>query len=176
MGQYFRFYLDNGKVKRVLEPWTYHTMSKVMEHSYVGNTFCNAAVSVLMQMGPSVVYHLGDYADEEPDLDKEIYRTVWGDEDGYTEFHPANIIYSGQIFIKNDAKKEYVRYVFSNPPEGKEYLNAFALLTLFKNHSGGSYHGKNEHLVGSWAGDVLEATEEEPKEYHKIHGWMFKED
>lgn len=175
MGQYFRFYLSNGIEEKVLNPYSYNTLAKLTEHSYVGNTFCNAAVSVLMQLGPSVVYHLGDYADEDPDFDKDIFRTVWGDENGYTEFHPANVIHSGQIFIKNDAKKQYIRYVFSRPPEGTDYLNTFALLTAFRNTDGGSYHGRNEHLVGTWAGDVLEATEEEPEGYRKIHGWVFKE-
>ena len=172
MGQYYRFYLDNGKEQRVLCPFDYDNTFKLMEHSWVGNGYCNAVVKTLQDMGECRVYHVGDYAEDL--VSEEIYDACWGENEHlYKDAEiPAR---EGQVFIVCEERSEYIRYCFG-APEGKWYVNTFALLTALGNQrGGGDYYGSNEDMVGLWAGQTLLVTEEEPVGLEKIHGWTFRE-
>lgn len=178
MGQYYRFYMTNGKEERVMCPFDYGNTFKLMEHSWIGNNFCNQAVASLMDMGGGKVYHLGDYADDL--VSKEIYRKTWGDEDGEDlsiRFRDMWEFDQGEeVFIICPERKEYIRYPFQRKGDNW-YANHFALLTALGNQrGGGDYYGSNEDMVGLWAGLDLEVVTKEPAGLKKIHGWMFKEE
>lgn len=187
MGQYYRFYLNNGKEEKVMCPFDYGNTFKLMEHSWVGNYFVNCAVAALQDMGEAEVIHMGDYA-EDVGVDHEKYDKVWGtNEDGvdlYTNLRCRDLYEfdkGEQVFIVCEERGEYIRYCFDSPVDkyGQPawYVNTFALLTALGNGlGGGDYWGQNPHMVGIWAGKKLKVVKEEPVGLKKIHGWIFKED
>ena len=177
MGQYYRFYLKNSKGERMLCPFDFDNTLKLMEHSWIGNEYCNQAVLSLKDMKSAKVYHLGDYAEDL--VSPEIYNKVWGGEGCDPVHFTKSYEYdrSDVVFISCPDRKEYIRYPFSTKNSDDWYCNHFAMLTALGNgREGGDYRGINPDMVGLWGGHTLKVSSKEPKGLNKIHGWMFQED
>ena len=186
MGQYYQTaFLLNDKKIEVMKPHDYGNGLKLMEHSYVGNNYVNSVVKhledITKRYGGCRMAHVGDYSYDvieemmgRKKYAKRAYSACWGK--GYDKHRitPAGEI-DKDIFIVNDAKKEYIR-VIQTCADDKWWIASFMLLIAMGNGlGGGDYHGRSEGLVGRWACDCVRTSEVEPEGYLKIHGWEFKE-
>ena len=89
MGQYYYPIILNsdGKIVVWMCAHNYNNGLKLMEHSYLGNNFVSTFEFGLSPEGPhykSRVVWAGDYADKEPDNEKNLYQMC----DEYTMISP----------------------------------------------------------------------------------------
>jgi len=163
MGQYYNAVIEINGEKEVY----YHQvdgeymLAKLMEHSYWANPFVLAIASKLWRNKGRIAW-VGDYADE-TDFN-------WNDafKDAHTDIAKKDLEYNGfrlegKLFI-NHTKKMII-----DLDEYKELLkdidmiiNPIPLLTAVGNNKGGGdfHSGKGFDLVGTWAWDVIEITED----------------
>jgi hypothetical protein len=169
MGQYYRAIIlaeNEVFIRAWLDAFMYNQNgSKIVEHSYVGNSFMLAVEHFLSREGPfykSRLVWAGDYANDEPEgrnlysmaEDKDpLYR------DGAVVSHP---------YIVNHIKKEYV----IKPRKGA--YHPLSLLTAEGNgRGGGDYHGSG--TVGRWARDIISMEDDIPEGY-TLHDCGFQQD
>ena len=181
MGQYFKF-MNLDKKEKCQKNW--HSI-KLMEHSYVGNYYCNDTLRLLSkEWAGDRIIHAGDYAmgDDETNTEKIIdsLSKEFNIEDNtfynYCEsFKEVEHKEKDKIrYVYNLDKKEYVDlykqpFQWVNCYNGDVYftkVNSFALLIACGNdNNGGDYRGVNKELVGSWAGDHFISSIEKINEY-----------
>lgn len=186
MGQYYKFLNLDKKQKCERNSG----FIKLMEHSYVGNKYCNDILSLLANewKGDRVI-HVGDYAEgddgtttskfianieKENNLEKNYSVYEFGN--SFEEVCPKKVNENIR-YVYNLDKKEYVD-LFEQPIrdfnyyENKIYfskINSFALLVGCGNgQGGGDYRGINNQYVGLWAGDKLVSSDTFLKEYSKF--------
>ena len=162
MGQYYR--VINIDKKEQMTPHQYDQGAKLMEHSYLGNSFVGAVTSLLKKewKGDRVVW-IGDYFDA-----GEIAGIPsWESLDDFTDIKPkAQKIVKG--FLNNDTKKISVdlSHCTRCEPgcEGEDAwpLHPLPMLTACGNgRGGGDYNIEDtfaKEVIGSWAGDNLSVT------------------
>ena len=170
MGQYYTPVLIDEETndERKYLSHNYGNGLKLMEHSYLGNTFVETVCNEILEH-PMRVAWVGDYADDVIDEEKyknipNIERFVEIEKDepniiGYTQPNavPQNVS-SFCYFIINHTKKEFINmyeYIFKN----KTNIHPLPLLTSIGNGcGGGDYSGKCEELCGNWCGDIIECN------------------
>ncbi len=182
MGQYYKFANIDKKEKCDRNRHSY----KLMEHSYVGNNYCNDILRLLSNewKGDRVI-HVGDYAEpndgtttdkfitkivKELDINYSLYEYI----DSFEEVSPSN---NDNIrYVYNLDKKEYVD-LYKQPVQHFYYdsekheigackINSFALLIGCGNQQGGGdYYHINKKTVGCWAGDKLVSSSDFLNEY-----------
>ena len=108
----------------------------------------------------SRVVWAGDYADKEPNLDKNL-DALAGDEKVIT---PNERIAKKYRFLVNHTKKQYV---------DKETLESNIhplplLLSEGNGRGGGDYRGSDETMCGLWARDLISVEEESPEGYAQL--------
>lgn len=158
--------------------------SKLMEHSYIGNTLVSAVERELAKEPKRLVW-AGDYADKEPNK----IPWEWKDTDGKTHTEEkANIYHLGND-DNNITPKGYVR------PIGKKYryivnhdkeqfvdkkkcpdipdmedlqIHPLPLLTAEGNGQGGGDYRGEHPLVGTWARDLISIETRRPKDYQEV--------
>jgi hypothetical protein len=172
MGQYYKAIIlaeKTGKKEYIRISFNppYNEGMKLMEHSYINNSFVGIIEYLISPEGmfyKSRLVWAGDYANTEEDSDKNLYFLA-KDED---EEHFPNIIkkYFSVIkkynFIINHTKKEYIT-------KENKIIHPLPLLTVEGNgEGGGDYYGKNINLVGSWARDVISINNSVPDDYKEI--------
>lgn len=194
MGQYYKFM--NVDKKQVCQK-NWHNI-KLMEHSYLGNNYCDDILRLLSNewRGDRVI-HVGDYAEPNDETTTQnLVASIMkelnvGDN---TLYHYADSFEEVKCKSKKDIryvynldKKEYID-LFRQPIQwcyhddkylGCVKINSFALLIGCGNGlGGGDYHGLNEHLVGFWAGDKFISSPEPLKEYKdfKIRDEIYTEE
>lgn len=184
MGQYYKF-MNIDKKQNCQRNW--HGI-KLMEHSYVGNYYCDDILRLLSNewKGDRVI-HVGDYAEpndetvtqnivekiiKEYDVKCSLYQWC----DMFDEVEPSS---NEDIrYVYNLDKKEYVD-LYNQPAQWFHYhkdsgigpvkINSFALLIGCGNGlGGGDYWYINGKNVGAWAGDKLVSSKEQLKEYSKF--------
>lgn len=181
MGQYYVVVIlgPDGEKREFIRTWVsshvYGCGSKLMEHSYLNNTFTSTVEFLLSPEGPfwkSRVVWAGDYADEEPVLDesreKENVYTMANNEEHklYSSSHPFTEKYP---FIVNHSKRQAIHKGTVDPCKREFVIHPLSLLTAEGNgRGGGDYHGTNEALVGSWARDVISLEGTVPAGYELI--------
>lgn len=169
MGQYYKIIIlgDNqshtGKeiIRMVIHP----NASKIMEHSYIGNYTLNQVENIISQKGMfymSRIVWAGDYAENEQDCDKNLYKLAI-DVD-----YNVNILYNNPIpeyrFIINHSKNMYV-----DKNKSVNDIHPLPLLVSEGNGSGsGDYYGNNDELCGSWARDVISVDNQVPEGYVEL--------
>ena len=208
MGQYYMVYVRNEEGEKVFCPqsaiymtkngiedaskigkhswdvddpnsWGYNLSGlKLMEHSWIGNDFCNGVLEAIWDK-PARVAWVGDYADDEYDFDEyyteAVYEAVWGEKNApELPFDKVPSIHKSGFLVNHD-KGQYVdlaRYakVSAFSPtwdeDGVWVTHPLPLLTAIGNgRGGGDYQGINMNMVGSWSMDMLSFTEE-------IRGYM----
>lgn len=185
MGQYYMTVLQDSEGKwRTLHPHHYNNGLKLMEHSWVGNSYCNAVVEELERDGPSFVAHIGDYAgdlEEIPGRGSESrlnasYNKAWGrNRDRYIVNPTSPDRHKGPVYICCPRTQTYLKYEFDCGDESE--VNTFMILIAVGNGlGGGDYHGVNQDKVGAWAFEKLHVQFEPPEGYTRIPDGMFRED
>ena len=179
MGQYYKAYVENKDGKFVLDSWDYGSGMKLMEHSWLGNDFENAAYT-LIDKRPSKVGWIGDYS-QDVGCDKDLYRFVWSSDENNRSIVLRRKYKDG--YLINHTKKEYVdleEYTDLARNKSGWVTNPLSLLTAIGNGlGGGDYHdcNQNYNLVGIWYMDELEYDGTEHPDYANITAdVIFKED
>ena len=184
MGQYYKFANIDKKEKCDRNRSGY----KLMEHSYVGNGYCDDILRLLSNewKGDRVI-HVGDYAEpgDGTTTDKFISKVVndfginYALYDYIDSFEEVDSSCKDNIrYVYNLSKKEYVDLLkqpiqdFGFDSKKNEIfpfkINSFALLIGCGNEQGGGdYRCINKKAVGCWAGDKLVSSVNPIEEYKK---------
>lgn len=185
MGQYYRgailkinHKLAKNPILFALSPYNFGNGAKLMEHSYIGNNYVDAYITMLSESDGIYFGYpfawVGDYADA---VKEKEYYYLAREEEGKS-FKEYNGIKKRakeryyKYFI-NFSKREYVVMPINGPekwlinpypslnPE-KWLMNPLPLLTAYGNGRGcGDYYGKNAKDVGRWAFDKIGFTNDE---------------
>lgn len=172
MGQYYYPIILKGKVLDVeeIKAWMnaheYRDGLKLMEHSYIDNSFMNTFENEISPNGAyfkSRIVWAGDYADVEKDFDKNLYHLC----EPSTQITPTEKAVSSCRYMVNHTKKQFVD---KNTVPGKDgfRIHPLPLLTCEGNgRGGGDYRGHHE-LIGYWARDVISADYKRPVGFIEI--------
>lgn len=172
MGQYYKLIILGDEKKQnkevvllVLNPQNYNQGAKLMEHSYLNTKMMNTVEYLISKHGKfykSRIVWAGDYADEEIDDDNEESMNLYRLADDYSSY-TGIVSHSFGRYIVNHTKKLYV------DKERKLNNNIIHPLPLLvsegNSRGGGDYNGRNQHLCGTWARDVISMEENIPDEY-----------
>jgi hypothetical protein len=166
MGQYYKIIIladnpDMEIIRMVIHPYT----CKLMEHSYFENKTMEEVENLISPNGMFYMSRLvwaGDYAENEVDSDKNLYKIA-----NNINFN-VKITYNSTEeyrFIINHTKHMYV-------DKNKCIYNDIHPLPLLVSEGnglgGGDYHGNNSELCGSWARDVISVNNEVPVGYIEL--------
>ena len=178
MGQYYKALYKEKNATEWKGFDTYHITigCKLMEHSYIGNLFVTTVKNVLFN-NPCQVIWAGDYADHEPDTDKNMYDLVETTslieaELPYEDMKQVQNVLKEQLrpeaekmlYLVNKTKGLYVDYSKVKEDDYHFRIDPLPLLTAEGNgRGGGDYEGHNMKLVGSWARDVIYVTDKLPE-------------
>jgi hypothetical protein len=165
MGQYYKpIILESDKKTPVCYAYAHKCDNglKLMEHSYIGNAFCNTVYNYIFKNGGANLVWAGDYADEEPnsaskeypDENRNLYQMC---EDVLEmEYDTSTKDYR---YIINEDKHEYVD-LWHVVGVGTLTINPLPLLTCEGNgRGGGDYWGLDQEYVGRWARDFIVVNE-----------------
>jgi hypothetical protein len=166
MGQYYRP-ISIDKNEFVLS-FDYGNGLKIMEHSWIGNNFVTAVENLIKRGGKwygTRIVWAGDYADKEPNKDKNLYRLV------VDKVTPTKVEYSKKLrFLKNIDTGEYVDLNKVPEYEWKDYyIHPLPLLTVEGMGQGGGdfFIGDNIFgdytLIGKWARQRITIQTKRPK-------------
>lgn len=145
---------------------------KLMEHSYICNPLMNIITRKLKQGGEwykTRIVWAGDYAEEGIFIDDESYKN--SNLYGYAYRMFENVTDQSlnkntrcTRYFLNHTKKEYFDISKVKKSEFGFRIHPLPLLTSSGNgNGGGDFRGSDEHdLVGSWAGDVISVSKDEP--------------
>ena len=198
MGQYYKPLLigKHGKY-HILYSHDYDNGLKLMEHSYVGNTFVNAARSLLLN-NPMCVAWVGDYSDDpyEDAYSKKLpyekfmrfYKACWGEKTKHDRPHPMDydeqnkgwklVNHTAKCYVDMDEyNSNAVTWEKWNGKKIPVIVDPLPLLTACGNdRGGGDFHEGcvGYSNVGIWAFDMLEFTQTVPDGYEKVT-FCFKE-
>lgn len=167
MGQYYYCVLlaENGKYIRAwLDPLAHNNGMKLMEHSYIKNSFMLAVESNLGPNGPfymTRVVWAGDYAEPEPGSENNLH-TMSMDSKQKAIGHSQDV--HEYRYIINHSKSLYID---KNTLGNSGYIiHPLSLLTAEGNgKGGGDYRGRDEDLCGTWARDIISVNDQVPLEY-----------
>ena len=180
MGQYYEVY-NRTKNEKIIHDFDVIGGMKLTEHSYVGN---NLAVFLRKKLATDWkgdrIYHIGDYAS--PEDGTQTASKMWDGADNILNNAVSikcPMAYEDEILeypiVINHDTKEYIDIRDADvtdywiDKDGKVWLfyyDPLLLLTACGNGlGGGDYRGSNEELIGSWAGDRLEASSSKPEGY-----------
>jgi len=168
MGQYYKpcILAENKKtVKSWVYSHDYDNGLKLMEHSWMKNTFVKAFES-LIKGNPQRVVWSGDYADACNGRKTNLYDRCTDSNkvnptDTYTDTETR--------YVVNHSKKTYVdkTKVVNN---GGWKIHPLPLLTCEGNgRGGGDFHGADKNnIVGTWARDLVSVESRKPNGYAEI--------
>lgn len=200
MGQYFRPCLLAKNYKETYDPvidsvdcYKLGNGAKLMEHSYVGNVFVAGAIRMLRDNKDNPFVWCGDYADpvnekmhngrnmydfacmgdfdtEQTKLNcsdlMEISKREHISDEEWCEFINENF----DKYVINHTKKQYCKV----PAFDKDKWTYHPLPLLAFDGEMGSYYGSDEDMVGIWAYDVLESSNEIPEGYEELDVFFYE--
>lgn len=170
--------------------------AKLMEHSWCGNSFCDAVTNMLMD-SPARVIWMGDYADDDRRMTdgyiqafiesmnegtlnqiKEstnqsdpylaLYKYMMDDEG--TSLPAAEVDYD-VLYLVNNTKQEYIvmeEYMkVTADSDGWNTYPLSILTSLGNGQGGGDYYGLNSEMAGYWAGDEVYFSKTKPEGYNQ---------
>ena len=164
MGQYYK--PTSVDKMESLYSHDYGHMSKLMEHSYIGNNFVNIAEDLLSPEGEwhkhSFVW-AGDYADEETSggnlftLSKEL----------------KNILKGGKLkptgrYIINHSTEEYIDKEEVPEDEDGWKVHPLPLITCEGNGRGGGDYREENDCIGIWARHRISVENSIPEGYTEL--------
>lgn len=157
MGQYYIAIIcanNNGKI--VIKYAHSFCRFKLTEQAYIN--YIEEFENLLSPESPYYMSNLvwaGDYADPEPGSEENLYN-VDKKPHFVFEIQPLKKL----IYIVNHTKK-----VFIDKNNLKNDIHPLPILTAEGNgRGGGDYYGKNNHLAGTWARDIITMEYENPTE------------
>lgn len=161
-----------GITKEDKEYWDYYNGVKLMEHSWLGNSFMTA-LSKYIYKNPTKVAWVGDYADtfewDYPDgkpNPKLLWETAWGCTKE-NEIKPVGEFDLHDKFLVNHTKKiaiDFNDYIDNNTENGW-CIHPLSLLTACGNGLGGGDFNTDftgGDLVGWWCDDEISVEDECP--------------
>ena len=168
MGQYYKAAIL-GKNKKTVLKWLYsHDFGsglKLMEHSWIENTFVKSFERLICETPQHVVWG-GDYADACKGLKTNVYdRCKDNKQVPKDEVYPVSVLSSR--YIINHTKKEFVDKTKVPENEGW-YIHPLPLLTCEGNGRGGGDFRGDSQLVGSWARNLISISRTHPEDYKEI--------
>ena len=154
--------------------WEYDNGLKLMEHSWLKNTFVNTFAKNLLSEKPKRVVWAGDYADpeyEKPNDEPNLYDFCTDN----IKFSPAEITVEDmnqfldkKPYLCNYDKKQYVDMTKLPKDNDGWCIHPLPLLTAEGNgRGGGDYHSENIY-VGTWARDKIAFRTKPPKDFVEI--------
>lgn len=174
MGQYYK--AVNIDKKEYIEPWEFENGAKLMEHSWVGNTFVDSVGMLLVDggrwAGDRIVW-AGDYADVEEKYKQNYYSLT--NTDKFSELKSHNMIQllpPNYTYVCCIDTKEYVN--ISNIPVDKNdwQINPISLMTADGNgRGGGDFHTESEeqeNIIGKWAKLRIVIHKDAPEGYTEL--------
>ena len=195
MGQYYRALIITPDERiLVLDPHTLDSGAKLTEHSWIGNSFVNAACSLIYKNAKRVAW-IGDYAEHDYETCGEVYTKamsfeqfkmytdqVWNDDikgvspKFFSKRDMAILDYDTKdMFLVNHDKRVYIdiaAYIRRNTTIDGTWagwcMNPLPLLAACGNgRGGGDYHDGciGYDDIGIWAFDYLEYTSQTPAGY-----------
>lgn len=181
MGQYYRPVIkaENDADVRILdlkcvgEEWN---GSKLLEHSYIHNSFMDAITNLLID-NPHHVVWAGDYSDEPDDwanIDWTNYAEVWDvDTDRKEKLEMVEKFSYKGLKLINHTQKMYVSFydVIRHCKDKYGYIiHPLSLLTALGNgRGGGDYYDEcpDAEMCGRWAGDLISVSKTVPAGYEQ---------
>ena len=172
MGQYYKVIIlaDNMEIIRVwINPSSYNSGIKLMEHSYLNTNFMNAMEYLISPGGmfyKSRIIWAGDYADaeeghiNEDGEDLNLYR-ISEEQYGMNITPYLNEKFTENMdryrFIVNHTKKLYVDKQKCKKDYFENMIHPLPLLVSdnCNGRGGGDYRGDNQHLCGTWARNII---------------------
>lgn len=201
MGQYYKpailrknWKMANNAVKATLSCYDYDNGAKLMEHSYISNSFVRSVEHLLANefKGYPFVW-VGDYADEvetktgKHNIYHDAYEVIYTKDDSKRKsyerlrngipampewiegkkYNPyATIPY--YKYLVNYSKKEFC--IVPENIEGEWQVHPLPLLTCSGNgRGGGDYRVETDKRVGSWAYDKIGLT----NDVSELYGFKF---
>ena len=170
MGQYYK--AINIDTMEYVSPYDYDNGAKLMEHSYIGNTYVEAVEFLLLNDGEdkarwadSKIVWAGDYADPEEDGENLYSKAEGSGLQFLIESVPSDYHY-----LVNWDKKEYVDKTKAPGEPGNWQVHPLPLLTCEGNgRGGGDYHDDDEpSYVGRWARNKVNLMKEVPDGFTEI--------
>lgn len=165
MGQYYHPVILGKNKKTVLKwmnSWSYNQGAKLMEHSWLKNTFVGAFESLIYE-NPQIVVWAGDYAEKCSNRKTNVYNRCIEK----LEVSPL-LQHVKAKYIVNHTTKQFVDKS-KVPSKSGWAIHPLPLLTCDSNHSGGSFHGTDFlGLVGLWSKDLISIESRKPKGYNEI--------
>lgn len=163
MGQYYKPCLLAKNKKTVLK-WVYsHSFG---EHSWMQNPFVKA-FETLIHKNPQHVVWGGDYAENCKARKSNIYNRCTDSK----EVKPETTLTDKETrFVVNHTKRQYVDKTIVPKDSDDWQIHPLPLLTCEGNLSGGGdyFSDNDQHLVGTWARDLISVEPEKPKGYSKL--------
>lgn len=170
MGQYYQpIILDEPidgqhRIKAFMYSHDYGSGLKLMEHSWMKNDFVQTFEKELSRRGKfykSRVVWAGDYADEEPEKEINLFSLCDNEQD--KKIKPRKTNTKDYNFIVNHTKKLFVDKSKVPSVDGWT-IHPLPLLTCEGNGlGGGDFRGDEKGIVGSWARDVISIEKENPR-------------
>lgn len=158
MGQYYLAIIlgekghDSEIIRIFMSP--FNSGMKLMEHSYLKNSFVNTFESLLAPDGifyKSRVVWAGDYADDELDQGKNLHDIAYNQpKKDFTNLCQSITPLDNYQYIINHTKKQYI-----DKKKHHKYHPLPLLVAEGNGRGGGDYRGINENIIGTWARDVL---------------------
>ena len=159
MGQYYyAIILDaEGNIVVWMNGFPYGSGVKLMEHSYIDNSFVNTFEFSLSPEGEfykSRVVWAGDYADKESGQEKNLHELCTDAEKKMVA--PVEKDASKYRYLVNHTKGQYI----DKTKTGN--LHPLPIMTVEGNGRGGGDLGDAPSFVGSWARDVISVEQAVP--------------
>lgn len=182
MGQYY--IAASIDAKQCVHPFG----AKLMEHSWVGNSFMLHVQQLLAPGNPwhkTRIVWTGDYSDKElftGDPERNLYDLA---SDEFTDISNQPTVDGPQTrYIVNHSKNMYID--LSEVPDSVDEheqgfkeawkIHPLSVLTSSGNgRGGGDYRDDYDTNVGSWAGDVISSEYEEPVGMEKYTAFFVKD-
>lgn len=169
MGQYYKPCLKTKGAKnwQSYRSWDFDNGAKLMEHSYIGNSFVSYIKKLILSTPTQVVW-AGDYADKECEsADGNLYDLT--DEVNPKRKKVGKPTLAKMRYLVNHTKKLYVDYSKVEKDTWGYRIDPLPLLTAEGNgRGGGDYEGRNMRLIGSWARDIISVEREIPIGYAEL--------
>jgi hypothetical protein len=167
MGQYYTAILLDKKKEKIVGnilPHDYRSGAKLMEHSWINNSFVQSVESIIYK-NPMPVVWAGDYADNEEGIDENLYCLT----EEKTNLKPSKPLSRNKSrYIINHDAKEYVDKT-KCIDNGGWIIHPLPLLTAEGNGRGGGDFRGDSNLVGMWSRENISVTEDKPsEEYQEI--------
>ena len=184
MGQYYKAIVLNKTKKTPIgfvSPYDFGCGAKLMETAWMKNDYVGFVEGMLL-LEPRPIVWGGDYADEEPSTNQNLYSMcdtapkithdadIPNDKSKY-DFDFKTVLPKRFKYLVNHDKKEFVNKKKTPLDSDGWQIHPLPLLTCEGNGmGGGDFRGEGE-VIGSWSRDVIGVTSKKsdiPKDFKEV--------